>query len=423
MASPNRCAISPIANDAALDFMSTLSRRLGIMSITTDEARVASRPLHVAQVIRDGGGTASVELTVAGKLRDRGHRVTLLGPPEVREQAHDRGFHLEQLAWPPQVATRSTEDLVPRMIDASDAWARQLAPRFDDGVDLVVADCAVFGALMAARTSDVPSAALMPTVYVAGALRARADHVRGDWASALDGLNHAREALELPPVASLTEQILDVDRLLVLSSRSFELPDVRPPDHVRYVGPQLPKRRRPPAVRLPDGDEPLVLVSLSTTDQGQLDVLKRLLAGIALLPVRALVTLGNSVDADQLDPPANAVLERFVPHESVLPHASLVVTHAGHGTVMAAVSAGVPLVCVPMGRDQPAVAARVTRHGLGVRIGPDADVETVRSAIDHVLNEPGYREAARRMATAIEPANLIVDEVEALATARLRRVS
>ncbi|MEV4622405.1 glycosyltransferase [Asanoa sp. NPDC049573] len=382
--------------------------------------RPVVRPLEVAQVIRDGGGTASAELTVAAKLRDRGHRVTLYGPPEVREQAHERGFDLEELAWPPQVAAQPTEDLIPRMIGASGAWARRLAPAFGEGADLVVADCTVFGALLAAQASGVPSAGLMPTVYVAGAPRAKADHVRGDWSAALEGLNQARKGLGLHPVTSITEQILDVNRLLVLSSRTFELPDVQPPDHVRYVGPQLPQLHQPPAVRLPDGDGPLVLVSLSTTDQGQLDLLKRLLAAIAALPVRALVTLGHSVEAEGLDPPANVVLERFLPHQSVLPHASLVVTHAGHGTVMAAVSAGVPLVCVPMGRDQPAVTARVTRHGLGVHIEPDAGVDALRLAIDHVLNEPGYGEAARRMAHAFEPTSLVTDEVETLAAARIR---
>ena len=108
-----------------------------------------------------------------------------------------------------------------------------------------------------------------------------------------------------------------------------------------------------------------------------------------------------------------------MPHPAVLPHASLVITHAGHGTVMAAIGAGVPLVCVPMGRDQPAVAARVTHHGLGVRVDPEAGIEDLRSAIRHVLGEPAYQRAARRMAAALEPANRVIEETEALAAAEL----
>jgi len=36
----------------------------------------------------------------------------------------------------------------------------------------------------------------------------------------------------------------------------------------------------------------------------------------------------------------------------VFPLADLVITHAGHGTLMRALSHGLPLVCLPMGRDQ-----------------------------------------------------------------------
>lgn len=109
-----------------------------------------------------------------------------------------------------------------------------------------------------------------------------------------------------------------------------------------------------------------------------------------------------------------------MPHAAVLPHASLVITHGGHGTVTAAVSAGVPLVCVPMGRDQPAAAARVTHHGLGVRVEPEASIEHLRSAIRHVLNEPAYHQASGQMAKAIEPSNRVTDETETRAAARTR---
>jgi MGT family glycosyltransferase len=261
----------------------------------------------------------------------------------------------------------------------------------------------------------------MPTVYVAGPAPASADTTYPvDRAGAVAGVNRARDALGLPPIRSLTEQILDADRLLVLTSSAFELPEIRPPEHVRYVGPQLPRPDHAPRFRLPDGDGPLVLVSLGTTDQGQLDLLERLLAAMAPLPVRALVTLGNAVDAGRLNPPANAVLEPFVPHPAVLPHARLVIAHAGHGTVMGAVSAGVPLVCVPMGRDQPAVATRVARHGLGLRVEPDASTDELRAAIRQVLAEPAYGEACRRMARVIGPTNRVVDEVEALAAVTAR---
>jgi UDP:flavonoid glycosyltransferase YjiC (YdhE family) len=81
-----------------------------------------------------------------------------------------------------------------------------------------------------------------------------------------------------------------------------------------------------------------------------------------------------------------------------MPHAAAVVSHCGHGTVMKALAAGVPLVCLPMGRDQFEVAARVVALGAGVRLRPGASSAAIARAVRTVLEDPSYRSAARRMA-------------------------
>jgi UDP:flavonoid glycosyltransferase YjiC (YdhE family) len=108
----------------------------------------------------------------------------------------------------------------------------------------------------------------------------------------------------------------------------------------------------------------------------------------------------------------------------VLPHADAVVTHAGHGTVIAALAHGVPLVCLPISRDQPDVAARVTWHGAGVRLSSRSSPARIATAVQRILSDPAPRAAARRLADRIaaEDANTAVTELEALAAAGLRRV-
>jgi UDP:flavonoid glycosyltransferase YjiC (YdhE family) len=78
-----------------------------------------------------------------------------------------------------------------------------------------------------------------------------------------------------------------------------------------------------------------------------------------------------------------------------------VVTHAGHGTVIRALANGVPLVCIPMGRDQPGNAARVVARGAGLRLTPKADVAAIRDTIQHVFSDPKFRESAQRLGKAI----------------------
>ncbi|MFI5004995.1 MAG: glycosyltransferase [Solirubrobacterales bacterium] len=88
----------------------------------------------------------------------------------------------------------------------------------------------------------------------------------------------------------------------------------------------------------------------------------------------------------------------------MLPRASLVVTHAGLGTVMAALAHGVPLVCMPMGRDQDANARRVEALGAGLALPVDAGVPEIGQAIAGVLPTPSYRDAARRLQRALASA-------------------
>jgi MGT family glycosyltransferase len=208
----------------------------------------------------------------------------------------------------------------------------------------------------------------------------------------------------LQPLTSVFEQFARADRLLVLTSQAFDFPADSLPANVRYVGPQLDD---PAWLGLwepaPSGDDdlPLVLVSLSTTYQQQADVVRRVVAALADLPIRGLVTLGPALDGKQFTLPPNVRAEPYAPHILVCPHADLVITHGGHGTVITALSAGVPLVCLPMGRDQGDNAARVVWRGAGVRCSSKVDEKTLRRAIQQVLGQPRFREGARRIADGI----------------------
>jgi hypothetical protein len=129
--------------------------------------------------------------------------------------------------------------------------------------------------------------------------------------------------------------------------------------------------------------------------------LRNVVAAFDELDVRALVTVGPAIDPTIFSQaPANIVVVRSAPHGQVLKQASVCVTHCGHGTTLKALAAGVPLVCIPMGRDQNDTAARVTALGAGVRLKPSATPTQIRHAIRAVLEGP-YRKAAEKLAAAI----------------------
>ena len=101
----------------------------------------------------------------------------------------------------------------------------------------------------------------------------------------------------------------------------------------------------------------------------------------------------------------------------ILREASVAITHCGHGTVMKALAHGVPMVCIPMGRDQNDTAARIVHHGAGVRLSPRSSATRIAAAAREVLDDPRFRENAQRMSRAIaEEARTtdVVAELEAV---------
>jgi MGT family glycosyltransferase len=160
--------------------------------------------------------------------------------------------------------------------------------------------------------------------------------------------------------------------------------------------------------------DPLVVISFSTTYMDQRGMAERALEAVSTLPVRALLTAGPALDVGRLAIPANARAVSYVPHAAVFPHASLVVTHAGYGTIQAALAAGVPVVAMPDGRDQPDNAARVVEAGAGVRVRKNASAAKLRGAIAGALADGALKAAAERMAVALrrDGAGAVVDAVE-----------
>ncbi len=420
------------------------------------------QPVHYLFVLWDGGGNVPPQLALARRLAVRGHHVRILAPRTLRSRIEAAGCQFVQLHETPEHDSSSrTEDLLrdweartslaaaglvrDRLIfgTASGYASDVTAAIADKRPDVVVTDYLLLGGYIAAERAGIPLAALIYTVYplpapgmppygmgfqpvkdVPGRVRDAlfAPVFRRFYNARLKNLNDVRATMGLQPLTSVFAQFERANRLLVLTSQAFDFPADSLPANVRYVGPQLDD----PAWLAPwepapseDTNLPLVLVSLSTTYQEQTEMVRRVIAALADLPVRGLVTLGPALDGKALPLPPNVHAVAYAPHVLICPHADLVITHGGHGTVITALNAGVPLVCLPMGRDQADNAARVVWRGAGVRRSSKADATTLRQAIQQVLGEPRFREGARRIASGSArdggPAHAIA-ELEGLAS-------
>ena len=238
------------------------------------------------------------------------------------------------------------------------------------------------------------------------------------FAPGLDRLNVHRVGLGLAPVESYAELHDSCELVLAAVPGEFE-PGVEDAANVLRIGPVLdgpPLVLHPDQtpVELGDGSAPLVLVSLSTSEQGQAPLLQRIVDAVATLPVRAVVTTGPSLDPATVRAGANTQVVSFVPHAELLPSCSLVITHAGLGTALTALAGGVPMVCIPMGRDQFFNAEMVQVLGAGRMLMPDADQATIAQATLEVLNDASFGVAAKRMAGTIADCSGAAGAVAAL---------
>ncbi|QTE28126.1 glycosyltransferase [Pengzhenrongella sicca] len=347
-----------------------------------------------------GEGHLQPMLPLARTAADAGHTVAVTGALSLEPTV--RGAGLEFIATGPDVRPQRRAlqpiDLAAEYRVVGEYFAGRLAAArsadllalcADARPDVVVHDEMDFGSAVMAEREGIPHA----SVIVIGA----GSFVRPDQVA--EPLSQLRADHGLPADPDL--EMLTRGLILCPFPRSFRDPtDPLPPsarffrrEHVGRPGPSTPLLER-----LAGG--PTVYLTLGTifnTESG--DLFSRVLAGVRELDVQVVVTVGRGLDPAELGPvPRNVRVERYVPQAALLPHCAAVISHGGSGSVLGALTHGLPMVCIPLGADQPLNAARCTALGVGrvldaLTLTPD-DVIAAASA---VLAEPRYRDAAAQV--------------------------
>jgi UDP:flavonoid glycosyltransferase YjiC (YdhE family) len=224
-----------------------------------------------------------------------------------------------------------------------------------------------------------------------------------------------------------------VDAYLQATVEGFEYPRSDLPASIRFVGPILAPPAtsfaRPPWWHELAEDRPVVHVTQGTLDNADLARLLLLTArALAREDVLVVATTGGPDPAPlRRGLPPNARLERFLPHDVLLPHVDAMVTNGGYGGVQQALAHGVPLVVAGDSEDKPEVAARVQWSGAGVNLhtGRPSPAMVARG-VRRVLTRPSYRDRARALQAdmqASDPVTTISEVLRELCAARTSAAS
>lgn len=387
---------------------------------------------NVLFVTIDGGGNLPPVLGLARRLTDRGYRVSVLSEPCMEEVISGMGFafipfqkyftrkdRTEDIFKDSNVSPVKSPILENIIFGPAGIVAEESMKAIKHSqADLLVADCLLPTAMIAAEALEIPGVmafhmpeyfpglnrppgmfGLKPGKGTIGRLRDRI--LFGLFNKQIDKflprINDARSQWKLPPLERTSDLIHGTDLRLIQTLERFDFPIDPKPANVRYTGPVLDDPDWTGTWSNPwsvDDPRPFIVISLSSTYQNQYKAIQSAIDALRDQKLRGLVTLGPALDKDQFNVPENVIVVASAPHSQVFPVADLVITHAGHGTLMKALSHGLPVVCLPMGRDQNDNAVKIEFHGCGIQLSKKASPQRIRNAALRILVDSKFKQCA-----------------------------
>jgi UDP:flavonoid glycosyltransferase YjiC (YdhE family) len=362
-------------------------------------------------------------ISLAMAAREEGHEVRFAVEPHLASLAEARGFATVSLPTTaevvdPEAARRAqvhrsslsrperARSVLTMFADRSRAGIAALMGEIDGfRPDVLLRDQAAFGAWAAASATGIPAAcfSFFPNrrEVLCSLVEEPLNQLRAEVGlppePGLESLEPSLHILGGPPGWYDAERDLGPNGLLI-----------RPPVDVGDTSADLPRE-------IGDLKRPVIYLSMGTFSQNN----DALLVAI----FEALDAIGATI-ITTAPPPAGAVTSRvlaydWLPQVPLMTHVDAVVSHGGYGTIMTALSAGAPVLSIPLPMlDNRTNAKRLADTGAGLMIErSDLTPERVRDELERLLSTE-FRSKAADVKSAIEAlpgASSVVAALAALA--------
>jgi len=376
----------------------------------------ASRaPLRIFVGAFGDPGHAFPAIALGKALRARGHQVAVQTWRKWADHVEREGMSFyaapEYQVFPTRERPLKPYEAVVRAARETRPVVREYRPA------VVVSDILTLAPALAAELEGCPWATLVPHVYPPGArgvppyglgaIPARSMVGKAFWRILTRPLNQGlvlgraelNETRRRVGLGAIPHFHGGVSRQLCIVGTfpHLEYPREWPP-RVHVTGPLL---WEPPSgdVAPPPGDQPLVIVAPSTSQDPDQQLVDASLRGLADLPIRLLAIRRADRPPPRTEAPANARLVEWLPYSRTMPLAQLIVCHGGHGTLVHALASGVPVATIPAAGDMTENGSRAQWAGVGLSLprrflGP----RTLRCVVQRILEEPSFKRRAGELA-------------------------
>ncbi len=366
-----------------------------------------------------GGGNVRPVLDTARDLISLGHNVHVLSNPNMASRVKETGakFHPFKLIPSHDPASPSTDIvrayegrnigetnniIAERLLfGPAEALCRDTLDLIDQiNPQALLIDYVLLGPMVAAESRGIPYLVTSDGMYPLPNPRLSRgsstysylfERMVNKW---LPSLNQLRSSIGLKHIEQAAGLYSHAARFVVNTYPA--LAGLEPPHGVHYAGPQFNPPVLSSAILQQRRQKPLLVLGAFSTifTPEQSLFIERLGHALSRLDVDAQIGTGSS-SADEISSPSPRIrICPFIPLNDLLPQSRLLVNHAGNGTIVRAMAAGVPQLCIPFIQDQHDYARRISELGIGLTLPKTASVDEIEAAVATLLGESRFLEKA-----------------------------
>ena len=207
------------------------------------------------------------------------------------------------------------------------------------------------------------------------------------------GFDTVRKRLSLAPLHSLHD-LIEGDVTLLADLPEY-FPVSQAPPSFRYIGPIRFREALPRPIWLGRlaKDRPTLYFTMGSS--GDAKFFSEAVRVFGDTNYQVLITTAG-MSAQSLPRRDNVFVEELADGDSLMAASHVTITHGGNGTIYQALGQGVPVIGIPTMFDQEINLQGVEALGAGLRLTMrDCRGERLRAAVETILNNPGYTDAAR----------------------------